>query len=95
LFDEDGDIIARITDDKLWVHPLARRERPDFSTLTVYDKRDVEVLKLEFLNHNSIRIRGIFRLPRQSPVIISDEFINGPILAAGSCANGVGTGFAF
>jgi hypothetical protein len=97
LFDEDGDIITRITDGKLWVNPLARRERPDFSTLIVYDKRDVEVLKLEFLNHNSISINGIFRVPRGPTVAISEAFItNGLVRMAGNCVRDVGgAGFAF
>jgi hypothetical protein len=96
LFDEDGDILVRITDDKLWVHPLARRERPDFSTIIVYDKRDVEVLKLEFLNHNSIRINGVFRVPRRPPVIISDASIitAGELTVSGMCAKDVGTGLS-
>jgi hypothetical protein len=95
LFDEDGDILVRITDDKFWVHPLARRERPDFSTLIVYDKKDVAVLKLEFLDHNSIRINGVFRVPRRPPVIISDASITvGPLTVSGMCARDVRTGLS-
>jgi hypothetical protein len=33
LYDDQNEIIARVTNNELWVHPLARRERPDFGTL--------------------------------------------------------------
>ncbi len=61
IFDDRFDNIAHIEGDKLWVNPTARQERPDKSTLIVYDHTGLEVLKIRFLNPHALAIRGVFR----------------------------------
>ena len=74
LYDDQNEIIARVSDNTLWVHPSARRVRPDLHTLVVYDRRDIEVLALRFLNPNSVSISGTFRRNGRV-VVISDSGI--------------------
>ena len=49
LFDDRGDIIARIDEDGRWVRSDIRYKRPDPSTVIVYDHNDAEVLTIKFL----------------------------------------------
>jgi len=96
LYDDQNEIIARITSDGLWVHPLMRRERPDYSTLVIYDRRDAEVLKIKFINSNTIAISGIFRYPNRPPVILSDrESQIGPLRLGSGCLGHSKVGIQF
>lgn len=75
LLDDQYESLAEVRDNRLWIHPNARRERPDFSTLVVYDRRGNEALRLQFLNPNTIEISGIFRFPGRPPVAITSSAI--------------------
>jgi hypothetical protein len=59
IYDDGGNIIARIDEDGFWVAPQVRKKRPDKSTLIVYDQRDAEVLHLHFLNPKAISVQGL------------------------------------
>lgn len=76
IFDDRGTIIARIDDDGFWVAPDVRRQKPNRSTLVVYDRGDQQALKVEFLNSNTLYVEGIFRDRKGSVVqIIADRLI--------------------
>jgi hypothetical protein len=75
MFDEQENIIARIDKDGFWLHPLARRVRPDWSTIVIYDSHDNEALNIKFVNEKTVSIRGIFRVRGRKPVIIRDNTI--------------------
>ncbi len=97
IFDDHDDIIARVDQNRIWLHPNARKSRPDRSTLIVYDHKDVQVLNLKFLNPRAIAVTGIFRARGMSTVVITDRGIeaNG-FTAAGDCIWNVrGPVFAF
>lgn len=61
IFDDHGNIIAKIDSGGFWVEPGIQRKKPDRSTLLVYDRNDDEVLRVEFLNPRALSVQGIFR----------------------------------
>jgi hypothetical protein len=69
--------------------------RPDNSTLTVFDHLDREVLNIEFLNSKTTVLRGMFRYPGTRPIIITDQFsnIHGIVMSRGCSAEAIGEGF--
>jgi hypothetical protein len=72
IFDDRGNIIARVDDEGFWVENSTRNKRPDPGTLTVFDHSDKEVLRMVFLNPRAISVTGIFRRPQSMyPVIIN------------------------
>src|ERR1700730_7401637 len=76
IFDDQDNIIARIEENgDFWLHQSARRIRPDWSTIIIYDRHDNEALNLRLINKKTISIGGIFRVKGHSPVIISASSI--------------------
>lgn len=76
IFDDRNNIIARIDGKNgFWVDPSSRRERPNPSTLIVYDHNDDQVLNIKFLNPKTLRILGTFRRGRIPPVILSENYV--------------------
>jgi hypothetical protein len=75
VFSRDGRIVAQTIDNEFFINPnnFFRRERPDKSTLVVYDQEDRQVLRVRYLNSSAIRILGIFNFPGISPVIIDED----------------------
>ena len=61
LFDDRGHILARIDEQGFWVDSSVRKERPDASTLAVFDRKDAEVLRVSFLNRRALAITGVLR----------------------------------
>jgi len=65
LFDSNGKIIANVNStligNKLWVKPDMRKDRPDYSHLTVFDDASDKVLGIFFESPTSIIINGVFR----------------------------------
>ena len=78
IFDDRNDIIARVdADDGFWVANSTRTKRPDKSTLVVFDHNDAEVLRLVFLNKNTLSVTGVFRHRHVArPVIITPDALN-------------------
>jgi hypothetical protein len=78
IFDDRNNIIARIDkEDGFWVENSTRKKRPDPSTLVVYDHNDTEVLRIVFINPNTLSLTGIFRHPRYpTPVVITPQEMN-------------------
>jgi hypothetical protein len=94
VFDEQGNIIARIDKNGFWLHPLSRRLRPDWSTIVIYDGRDNEALNIRFINKNTILIKGIFKTLGRVPMIITENSIRvGGNTLYGPCVSGAGRGF--
>lgn len=90
IYDDGGSIIARIDEDGFWVAPQVRKKRPDKSTLIVYDQRDIEVLRLHFLNPRALSVQGMLRNPKLPgySVTITNEFVRympGNFTLSGNC----------
>ena len=74
IFSADGKIVAEIIDNEFSINPnnYFRKERPDKSTLVVYDQEGKKVLDVRFINPNTIRFLGILNYPQlQRPLVIS------------------------
>jgi hypothetical protein len=78
IFDDRNDIIARLDSESgFWVANSVRKKRPNPSTLIVYDRSDIEVLRIVFLNPTTLSVTGIFRhagIPR--PVIVTQDYMD-------------------
>jgi hypothetical protein len=61
IFDDLGNIIARIDSGGFWVAPNVRRQKPNRSTLIVFDRSDEQVLKVELMNPRALYVEGVFR----------------------------------
>lgn len=72
IFDDKNNIILRYGGLRPWKSPEVRIERPDKSTIQVFDHNDREVLNLRFKNSSTLSIRGVFRKPDSPPVYIDD-----------------------
>jgi hypothetical protein len=77
IYDDKNEIIARISENRLWVQPLARRVQPDFSTLLVYDRHDEEVLRIKLLHRKAVSIGG---RAKTDVAILADNRANDPVL---------------
>lgn len=77
IFDEQGTILVRFHRGDIWWSEGVRPDKPDKSTLIVYGRADQEVLRVKYLNPQSIRIAGVFRYKNMPapPVIINEELI--------------------
>jgi hypothetical protein len=75
VFSRDGRIVAQIVDNGFFINPnnFFRRERPDKSTLVVYDQEGRQVLVVRYLNPSAVKILGIFNFPGISPIIIEEN----------------------
>lgn len=83
VYDSDGKIIIEIQDNEFRINQnnYFRAERPDTSTLRVYDQNNKEVLNVRFLNPKHIQITGIFKLPNEEPIVVEKDRI---LLARGN-----------
>jgi hypothetical protein len=86
IFDDRGDIIARIENGDFWVRNDIRKTRTR-NSLTVYDHSDQEVLNLNFLNKKAISVLGNFGHPRvaYSIKISPESLVAGGMTMTGSC----------
>jgi hypothetical protein len=95
IFDNRGNIIARIDEDGFWIDLSSRKKRPNRSTLVVYDHNDSEVLRVHFLNRQTVSISGIFRKPGSNIIlkITSDavETIGSSFHAIKNCSGRLNT----
>jgi hypothetical protein len=75
---EDGRFIAQIRNNQFHVNPVNyfRIERPDRSTLSVFEQTGGRVLSVEFLNPLAIRMSGTFRaINGKEAVLVTDEYV--------------------
>jgi hypothetical protein len=72
VFSADGKIVAQIVDNHFYVNPdkFFRIDR-DAHSLVVYDRGEVKVLDIKYLNPHSIAVLGVFHVPGFSPILIS------------------------
>ena len=75
IFGVDGKIIAELNKNRFHINRnnFFRRERPDRSTLIVYDGEKRQVLNIRYLNPSAVKILGIFHAPGHRPVSIEEE----------------------
>jgi hypothetical protein len=77
LFDNRNKIIAELVDNEWFINPnnYFRKKRPNKSQLVIYDQSSAEVLNLNYLNRNTIKITGIFHHKAlRDPIIFTDEY---------------------
>jgi hypothetical protein len=87
IYGEDGRIIGQVVSNELYVNNNPyRMKRHDSHSLTVYDPQGKVVLDVKYLNPSTLKVTGVFRSPRGSPVIVEEEQI---ILAANDSRRGV------
>ncbi len=58
IFDERGDLVARIDKNKFLATPASPRIEKSISSLRIYEHTDTPLLSVEFLNKDSVRIGG-------------------------------------
>jgi len=90
VFNDSGVLVARL-DKNTFVakNPTAHVERPDASHLLVFDDRGTQVLDVQFLNPQAIKMTGILRYPGVDPVIIGDKFAGkGGSIMPQACSTG-------
>jgi hypothetical protein len=92
LLNSDGNALTDIGSNTYYVWPLARVKRTDFSTFTVFDNRDSEVLDIDYLNRKAIRLRGVFRTEQGIIANITDDHADiGNFHLQAGCIVGGGT----
>lgn len=72
IFDDRHNVATSIDANSLWVDPSSRRERPNRSSLVVYDHNNNQILNIKFVNKTLIQITGVFRIADGSAVIFSE-----------------------
>ena len=77
LFDDRGDALTDVSDNKIWIKDGVRKERRDKSTIAIYDHSNDEVLYMAMLNDHAVQIRGVFRTPAKGrpPVVVTDNYV--------------------
>ena len=77
VFDQNGYLSARIRNNEF--HAVEGQhsyiDRPNRSVLNIHDKQGGNLLSINFLNRNSIRVTGRFACKGLPPVIIDDDKI--------------------
>jgi len=96
ILDDNNEEMARIDKDEFWVAPSVRHEKPDASTLVVYDEHNAEVLRVTYLNIQAISVTGKFRAENLPPLVISaDKALLGEDSFVNSCLGELGHGDTF
>jgi hypothetical protein len=94
LFDDRGDLVARIEKNKFLATYAASHIEKTASSLTIYGHHDTKVLSVEFLNQKAFRLSGDLRSSDGSPGIsIRDtEITLGATRMHIGCISGSATG---
>jgi hypothetical protein len=90
VFDANGELLARFDDGIIWSNVEIRTARPDKSTLAIFDKADEEIMRIRFMNPQSLKITGTFFRP-PAVVRITDFrlLINGGQMSGNCMENSV------
>jgi hypothetical protein len=76
IFDDSNNAIARIDEHGVWMANSTRIKKLDASTLVVFDRGNIEVLRIAFLNPKALSITGIFRHAGVRTVSITSEYLD-------------------
>jgi len=75
VFNDSGTLVARLDRNTFTTgHSAAHVERPDTSHLLVFDDRGTQVLDVQFLNPQAIKMTGILRYPGIDPIVIGEKY---------------------
>ena len=75
VFDDSGALVARLDRNTFTTkNSTAHVERPDASHLLVFDDRGTQVLDVQFLNPQAIKMTGTLRYPGVDPIVVSDKY---------------------
>jgi hypothetical protein len=90
VFDDGGALVARLDRNTFTTkNSTAHVERPDASHLLVFDDRGTQVLDVQFLNPQAIKMTGILRYPGVDPIVISEKYSGkGGSIMPQSCSTG-------
>jgi hypothetical protein len=90
VFSESGALVARLDRNTFRTkNSIAHVERPDASHLIVFDDSGTQVLDVQFLNPQAIKMTGILRYPGADPIIISEKYAGkGGSILPQSCSTG-------
>ncbi len=90
VFNDRGILVARLDRNTFAAENSASHvERPDASHLIVFDDRGTQVLDVQFLNPQAIKMTGILRYPGIDPIIVSEKFAGrGGSIMPQSCSTG-------
>jgi hypothetical protein len=96
-FDGGGNLVARLENNRFIArNPASRVERPSTSNLVVFDDQETEVLDVQFLNPQAVRITGILRYPHVDPIVISEKYLGtSGSISPPACRTGTGADFSF
>jgi hypothetical protein len=96
VFDDGGNLVARLEKNRLIArNPASRVERPNTSNLSVFDAQDTEVLGVQFLNPQAVRITGILRYPQVDPIVIREKYLGtSGSISPPACKTGPGADFS-
>jgi|SRR5579872_4002332 len=76
VFDDGGNLVGRLENNRFIARNSASRvERPSTSNLLVFDGQDTELLNVQFLNPQAVRITGILRYPKVDPIVIREKYL--------------------
>lgn len=97
VYDDSGNLVARLERNVLTaIAPVAHVQRPTSSNLMVFDDRNSEVLDVQFLNPQAIKVTGIFRYPGVEPIVIGEKYVGvGGVIAPPACSSESGADFLF
>src|SRR5260370_13096831 len=76
LYDQAGQLLAEVQDNRLNAVGNVCVRRPDLSTFLVQDFRRTELLYVHYLNPHAIEVRGSFAYPATTPVRVSRDEVN-------------------
>jgi hypothetical protein len=90
VFNDRGALVARLNRNTFSTKNSASHvERPDVSHLNVFADRGTEVLDVQFLNPQAIKLTGILRYPGVDPIVISEKYAGrGGSIMPQSCSTG-------
>jgi hypothetical protein len=75
VFNDSGALVASLDRNTFTTRSSAAHvERPDASHLLVFDDRGTQVLEVQFLNPQAIKMTGILRYPGVEPIIIGEKY---------------------
>src|SRR5207245_6806542 len=97
VFDDQGNLVARLERNVLTaIAPAAHVQRPASSHLMVFDDRNSDVLDVQFLNPQAIKVTGILRYPGVEPIVVAEKYLGrGGAILPPACSSETGPDLVF